>query len=112
MKKLIILLLLLLPSVGFGFSGGVTAKIDRILFYEDASLIYIYPEGGIPDAPACHGSNGDYISYSTKRPMAKEYISALLSAMHAKKRVGFRIANACTDQSVSVTLMYFTIYAD
>ncbi|WP_251359710.1 hypothetical protein [Kangiella sp. TOML190] len=110
MKKIFsvaILSLFSLPS----FAVFTTAKIDRILFYEQSNLIYIFPEGGVQNPPACHGSNGDYYSYKLSRPMAKEYVSALMSAMYAKKTVTFRHYNDCIDQSVSVTLRYFIIKA-
>ncbi len=110
MRKIILAALMLLPTLVS--AGTMTAKIDRILFYEQGNLIYVYPEGGVQNAPACHGSNGDYISYKVSRPMAKEYISALMSAMYAKKTVSFVIEGDCIDQSMSATLRYFIVYAN
>lgn len=92
--------------------ADTTAKIDRILMYEDHSLVYIYPVGGVQNKPACHGSNGDYLSFSMTRPMAKEYLSVLMMAFAAQKTVVFRTARACVDQSISETISYFTVLND
>ena len=109
MKKILAVVLLSVCSIQ-AWSGFTTAKIEKILMYESGNLIYIYPAGGVQNAPACHGSNGDYISFSMSRPMAKEYLSGLLMAFASGKTVGFRtIDNQCIDQSVSATLSYFTI---
>ena len=106
MKKLV-LIILLLP---FSVLASTTDTINKILVYEQGNLVYIYPENGVPNAPPCHGSNGPYISFRMDRPMAKEYLSTLLTAMIAQKTVSFRTTGDCRDQSVSETLMYFTIY--
>ncbi|QDO86845.1 hypothetical protein FM037_24655 [Shewanella psychropiezotolerans] len=90
--------------------ANTTAKIAQILMYEQGNIIYIYPEGGVNNPPACHGSNGDYLSYKMDRPMAKEYLSMLMLAFAAQKVVSFRTAGACVDQSVSETILYFTVY--
>lgn len=90
-------------------AGYTTAKIEKILMYEQDGLIYIYPLGGVVSPPACHGSNGNYISYRMNRPMAKEYLSVLMMAFAAQKTVEFRTEGACIDQSVSDTLMYFSV---
>lgn len=90
-------------------AGNFTARISSILLYEDGNLVYIYPQGGVQSPPACHGSNGDYTSFSMNRPRAREYLAALLMAHASGKTVTFRTAGACTDQSVSDTLRYFTI---
>lgn len=112
MKSILLILALICPEVSS--AAWTTAKIDRILFVEkgNGGLVYIYPKGGVIDPPACHGSNGDYTSFSVERPMAKEYISGLMAAMMANKRVGLRTAGNCVDQGVSDTLMYFTVYSD
>lgn len=108
-RNLIALILLFSPLMAE--AAWTTAKIDRILFVESGTsgLVYVYPEGGVTNPPECHGSNGDYISFKADRPMAKEYISGLMAAMMADKKVGFRTFDECLDQSVSVTLMYFFI---
>jgi hypothetical protein len=85
------------------------ARISSILLYEDGNLVYVYPEGGVQSPPACHGSNGDYTSFSMNRPRAKEYLAALLMAQAAGKTVSFRTHGACIDQGVSDTLMYFKV---
>jgi hypothetical protein len=86
-----------------------TAKISKILYYEDADLIYIYVEGGTQNRPACAGSNGDYLSFKMSRPRAREYLSGLMAAFLAGKPVTFGTAGACIDQSVSDTIRYFQI---
>lgn len=108
------LLILAIGIVASQFSspaiaGRTTSTISKILLYEDARLVYVYPVGGVVDAPACHGSNGDYYSFSITRPMAKEYLAALLTAHARKATVFFRGADACADQSASETLSYFRI---
>ena len=99
-------------AVFFSLSANAhnTAKIKDLLFYEAGNLIYIYPEGGVQNPPPCHGANGDYISYSLSRPMAKEYLSGLLTAFTTQKTVNFSTTGDCTDQSVSETLRYFIIH--
>lgn len=86
-----------------------TAKISNILFYEGGDLIYIYLEGGTQNRPACAGSNGDYISFSMKRPRAKEYLSGLMMAFSTGKPVTFTVYGACIDQPVSDTIIYFAV---
>jgi hypothetical protein len=90
-------------------AADTIAKIDRILMYEGGNLVYIYPVGGVQNKPACHGSNGDYLSFSMARPMAKEYLSVLMMAFAAQKTVEFRTARSCVDQPVSDTIIYFTV---
>lgn len=106
MKKLILSMLLMYPLISM---ADTTAKISDILLYEDGNIVYIYPEGGVQNAPSCHGSNGDYLSFKMDRPMAKEYLSTLLMAFAAQKTVWFRTHRACVDQSVSDTIMYFKV---
>src|SRR5450830_163090 len=84
-----------------------TATIEKILVYGDGALVYVFPVGGVPGAPACHGKNGDYLSFSLTRPHAKEYYAGLLIAFSSGKSVLFRGRNTCTDQSFSETLDYF-----
>ena len=90
-------------------AGTFAARISSILLYEDGNLVYVYPEGGVQSAPACHGSNGNYTSFSMTRPRAKEYLAALLTAQAAGKTVQFRTDGACVDQSFSDTLRYFAV---
>jgi hypothetical protein len=91
------------------FAGTWTTKIDKILMYEGGNLVYVYPAGGVPNKPACHGSNGDYVSFSMARPKSKEYLAVLMLAFATNKNVEFTTYGACSDQSVSDTLMYFMI---
>jgi hypothetical protein len=90
--------------------ADTTAKIAAILMYEQGDLIYIYPEGGVQNPPACHDSNGDYLSYKMSRPMAKEYLSVLMLAFAVQKTVAFRTERNCVDQPMSDTISYFTVY--
>ncbi|KKO47524.1 hypothetical protein VT06_16615 [Arsukibacterium sp. MJ3] len=57
MMKIILIAITLLFAVGA--QADTTAKIDKILMYEDGNLVYIYPVGGVQNKPACHGANGD-----------------------------------------------------
>lgn len=107
-NKLLLLIALILLS-SFSFAGSFVAKIEKILVYEQDELIYIYPSNGVPNPPACHGANGDYVSFKMDRPMAKEYLSVLMMAFIAQKTVSFRTHGACVDQNLSDTLMYFSV---
>lgn len=109
MLKNIFLAGFILAFCSSSFAGNTTAKIEKILMYEQADLVYIYPVGGVVNPPACHGSNGDYMTFKMSRPMAKEYLSVLLMAFAAQKTVEFRTEGACIDQSVSDTLRYFSV---
>ncbi len=91
------------------FAADFSAKISSILFYEQGDLIYIYVVGGTQARPPCAGSNGDYLSFSMKRPRAKEYLSGLMFAFASKRNVRFATFGACQDQTVSDTLMYFSV---
>ncbi|MDN2709883.1 hypothetical protein O0880_10705 [Janthinobacterium sp. SUN118] len=94
---------------GSAAAGWTVAKISSIVVYEDGDVVYVFPEGGVKDAPACHGSNGDYLSFSLKRRYAREYYAGMLAAYTAGKTVRFRGLDACKDQSMSETLMYFEL---
>lgn len=94
---------------GSAIAANFTARISSILFWEQGDLIYIYVEGGSQGRPACAGRNGDYISFSMKRPRAKEYLSGLMFAYAAGKSVTFYTEGACIDQSYSDTLSYFSV---
>ena len=86
-----------------------TAKISNILIYEDGNLVYVYLEGGTQNKPSCAGGNGDYLSFSMKRPRAKEYLAGLMMALSAGKSVTFTVYGACIDQPVSDTITYIMI---
>ena len=108
MKTYLVTLIMLFAA---GVQADTTAKIDKILMYEGGNLVYIYPVGGVQNKPACHGANGDYLSFSMARPMAKEYLSVLMMAFAMQKTVFFRTYRDCVDQSVSDTVMYFTVHS-
>ena len=100
----------LLTACCFTTHAGFTrAQIDDILVWEQGNMIYVYPVGGVAGAPSCHGSNGNYYSFSMSRPMAKEYLASLMAAMLAGSSVEFWGAGACNDQSMSETLRYFRV---
>jgi hypothetical protein len=107
--KLVVLVLIAIGFVSLSAMADTTAKIEKILMYEGGNLVYIYPVGGVQNKPACHGSNGDYLTFSMARPMAKEYLSMLMLAFAAQKTVEFRTEGACIDQSVSDTIRYFSV---
>ncbi|MGI5309463.1 hypothetical protein [Rheinheimera sp. WS51] len=107
MKTFLVALIMLFAA---GVQADTTAKIDKILMYEGGNLVYIYPVGGVQNKPACHGSNGDYLSFSMARPMAKDYLSVLMMAFAMQKTVSFRTYRDCVDQSMSDTVMYFTVH--
>jgi hypothetical protein len=88
------------------------ARIARILIYETGNLVYVYPVGGVLNPPGCHGSNGDYYTFSFNRPRAKEYLAGLLAAQAQGAVVQFSGTGTCADQSVSETLSYFMIYSN
>lgn len=105
---------LCIATIALAFSdvaaaGNFSARITSLLFYEDGDLIYIYVDGGTQQRPACAGSNGDYLSFSMKRPRAKEYLAGLMLAFSTGRAVMFRTDGACVDQNVSDTLRYFQI---
>ena len=90
-------------------ASALTARIQSILIFEGGNLVYVYPVGGVVGAPPCHGSNGNYYSFSLNRPRAKEYLAGLLAAQAQGAQVTFWGTNTCTDQSVSETLSYFSV---
>jgi len=106
------LLSIVVLAISLACNADTTAKIDSILLYESGNLVYVFPKGGVQNAPPCHGSNGDYLSFKMDRPMAKEYLSALMMAFAAQKRVFFRTNRDCVDQPVSDTISYFQVYND
>jgi hypothetical protein len=109
MYKNILLGLVCIFCVSSSWAGTTTATINRILIYEGASLIYVYPNASISNPPGCHGSNGDYYSFSYTRPMAEAYLNALLAAQARGVPVQLTGEGMCIDQSVSETLRYFRI---
>ena len=106
---LLAFLSLCVATSGTAVAGITTAKIASILLFEDGALVYVYPEGGVKNPPACHGSNGNCYSFSISRPMGREYLAALLTAQARGATVDFWGKATCIDQSVSETLGYFNV---
>lgn len=100
-----------LMSSGAATAATMNARIDKILIYEAGNLVYVYPVGGVLNPPSCHGSNGNYYSFSLNRPRAKEYLAGLLAAQAQGAVVEFTGTGTCYDQSVSETLSYFMIHS-
>ena len=105
-------LLYFLP--GESWAGTTTAKIQSVLIYDGVSpgLVYVYPVGGVSNAPACHGSNGDYYSFAMNRPLAKEYYAMVLAAQATGATVKFYGTGACDDQWMSETLSYMRVESE
>jgi hypothetical protein len=97
-------------TVSAVWAGDTTARILAILLYSNGNIVYVYPVGGVQGAPSCHGSNGNYYSFSMTRPMAKEYLAALTAAQARGATVWFHGTGACIEQSVAETLDYITVY--
>jgi hypothetical protein len=113
MLRQLILLALPFSLLAFqtkAFAGATSTQIAGILLVEDGNLVYVYPKGGVASPPACHGSNGNYYSFSMSRPRAKEYLAALLTAQTRGATVLLVGTGTCKDQSVSETLSYFVVY--
>ena len=104
-----VLIFFVLTALSITASAHTTSKIKSILLVEDSNLIYIYPESGVTNPPACHGSNGDYISYKMSRPMADKYYSLLMMAFASQKTVYLYTKGTCTDQPFSETLSYIKV---
>lgn len=102
--------------VAFGLStpvsaGSTRASIRELLISDD--FVYVYPSGGVVNPPSCHGSNGDYYSFSLNRPRAKEYLAGLLAAQAQGSWVIFYGTGNCADQpNISETLAYFSVLSD
>lgn len=90
-------------------ASSLTARIERILIFEDGNLVYVFPVGGVVNPPACHASYVSYYSFSLNRPRAKEYLAGLLAAQAQGANVSLYGTGTCHDQSVSETLSYFAI---
>ena len=108
MRKILISLLFILTPIS-ALAGYALAPIDHILVFDRGMLVYVYPQGGVVNPPACHGSNGNYFSFSMNRPMAKEYLAMLMAAQARGATVNFWGTGTCTDQPVSETLDYLRV---
>ena len=112
MRLIILLALAIILTHSNSALSNTRSKIALLLLSERSQMMYIYPQGGVSNPPACHGSNGDYISYKMDRPMAKEYFSALLSAFALQNTVSLITTGTCEDQPYSETLLYFWLVPD
>ena len=90
-------------------AGVTTNTIAQILVVDSVNLVYVYPTGGVLNPPACHGSNGNYYSFSMSRALAKEYLAVLLTAQARGATVTMWGTGSCQDQSVSETLSYLAV---
>ena len=95
-------------TASFAQASGTTATITQVLVWSAGNLVYVYPTGGLAGPPAC-GASLPYYSFSYSRPMASAYLAALLSAQARGAIVEIWGTGACTDQSTSETLDYFSI---
>jgi hypothetical protein len=85
-----------------------TATVSQVPVWSAGNLVYVYPTGGITVPPAC-GAALPYYSFSYSRPLASAYLAALLAAQARGATVEIRGTGACTDQSTSETLDYFSV---
>ena len=89
-------------------AGVTTATISQVLVWSAGNLVYVYPTGGLSSPPAC-GAALPYYSFSYSRPMASAYLAALLAAQARGAVVEMWGTGACTDQTTSETLDYFSV---
>lgn len=111
--KTIIIFICLVFLASNAFSSSLTAKISRILVIDRTKLVYVYPVGGISTPAACATSSSAKIlySFSTDRPLAREYLSMLLSAQASGRTVSLYGKNTCVDQTGIETIDYIVINA-
>ena len=104
----------LVVSAAIAFVPAATAstmfgvKVANILVSD--TLVYVYPATSISGAPGCV-TDATYYSFSQSRPAAKQFLSALLTAMAQDSSVDFWGTGACTDQSYTETLSFFKVAA-
>lgn len=87
-------------------AGETTSRIIRVLVYDQAMLVYVFPDATMANKPACHTA-ANYYSFSLTRPAAKEYLAALLAAQLSGTQTRLVGKGVCTDVSSSETLDYF-----
>lgn len=93
----------LIPSLAQ--AGTTTASIQSIRLVSSLNLVYVYPAGGVQNAPGCQATSGaSYYSFSMSRPMAKEYVAALLAAHARGTPVTLIGTGSCQDEAISETL--------
>lgn len=92
------------------FAGTTTASIQSIRLNGNSNVVYVYPAGGTSNAPSCQSISGpSYYSFSMSRPMAKEYLAALLAAHARGTPVTLVGLGACQDEPNSETLDSLTV---
>ncbi|WP_444919099.1 hypothetical protein [Microbulbifer sp. JMSA003] len=112
LKYIGVCLLALISQVSFAADSETVAKIDSFVLIDTKNLVRIYPEGGVQNPPACHGWNGDYISFSMSRPMGKEYLDSIIYAHSENKTVTLTTFPACADETGTVTLHHIKVHKD
>ncbi len=92
------------------FAGTTTASIQSIRLNSNSNVVYVYPAGGTSNVPSCQSISGpSYYSFSMSRPMAKEYLAALLAAHARGTPVTLVGLGACQDEPNSETLDSLTV---
>lgn len=86
-------------------AGTTTGAIQSIRLVSSGNLVYVFPVGGVQGGPSCQGVGTlTYYSFSMTRPMAKEYLAALLSAHARGTSVTLVGTGTCQDEPTSETL--------
>lgn len=94
---------------GSASAGTTTAAIQSIRLVGSGNLVYVYPSGGVQGSPSCQSAAGSYYSFSMTRPMAKEYLAALLAAHARGTPVTLVGTGTCQDEPTSETLDSLTV---
>ena len=97
-------LVLALMAATSALASTTTAAIESIRLNGAGNLVFVYPAGGVQGAPSCHTSKGGFYSFSMTRPMAKEYLAALLAAHARGTPVTLYGSGGCSDDPTSETL--------
>lgn len=92
------------------WGSTTTGSIQSIRFSHSENMVYVYPVDGIKGSPNCRSaSTTAYYSFSMSRPMAKEYVAALLAAHARGTQVTLVGLGSCQDDPASETLDSLTI---
>jgi hypothetical protein len=110
MLKNILFTFFLLTSLN-AWAGSVTTTITKIQLYETGMLVTVWLSSPMTGSPPCDSVGGTYTSFSMTRPMAKEYLNALLSVQARQATVTFYGANDCIDQTDLETLQHFQVHS-
>ena len=113
-RKSVLSALMLGSALMAGTAGAstMTATVSQILLLGGGvNLVYVYPAGGITGSPSCAAGSA-YYSFSYTGTMGSAYLAALLAAQASGASVTLYGSSACTDQSISETLSYFSITAN